>query len=127
MNILILTFVFCLVDLALTQKNTRLGVVETARPTNFPSSIEFLATIQIEIGDLSGSGVIHLSNVAVASESGTPINQTSIMNAGPLQAESIFTSCIKSYLPETTATVRYVAPSTMNFNATRGVQPPLRP
>jgi hypothetical protein len=129
MNFLILTFVFCLVDLALAHNKSRLGVAETTRPANFhsagtsSSSVESLATIQIQIGDLSGSGVIPLSNVITAPESSRTIrpNQTSIVT------ESMFTSCITSFSPETTAILSYLAPSTLSLNETArtsGIQSP---
>jgi hypothetical protein len=122
--------IFLIFSLSLAQNNTRLGIVQpTISPFNpyigsNSSSAEVVATIQIQIGDLSGSGVIYLSNVATTSESGglmsTQLTQTPTTNAGPYQTEI----CTSS---NTTASPPYISPSTLDFNTTAGIPPYVAP
>lgn len=122
--------IFLIFSLSLAQNNTRLGIVQpTISPFNpyigsNSSSAEVVATIQIQIGDLSGSGVIYLSNVATTSESrgltSTQLTQTPTTNAGPYQTEI----CTSS---NTTASPPYISPSTLDFNTTAGIPPYVAP
>jgi hypothetical protein len=97
----------------------------TATSPNFiavtsSSSIEEVATIQIQIGSLSGSGVINLSNVAttpeVAQLNGL-LNSTSFSNqAYPTKTNSLQ----PTFCPLTTAAFPSGSTSAENFNATVG-------
>ena len=86
--------------------------------TNGPF-IEETATIQIQIGNLSGSGVIKLSNVAMASE--TP-KLSDLLNATSFTNQSYQTEAPSSQTtfcpPNNTVAFPYRGTSARNFNAT---------
>ncbi|KAF8862742.1 hypothetical protein BDZ45DRAFT_686570 [Acephala macrosclerotiorum] len=85
------------------------------------SSIEEVATIKIQIGNLSGSGVINLSNVATPSEAAQLsdlLDPTSFINQ-PHQTEA--NSSLSTFCPpNTTAAFPYRSTSARYFNATVG-------
>ncbi|KAH8792208.1 hypothetical protein F5882DRAFT_376764 [Hyaloscypha sp. PMI_1271] len=86
--------------------------------TNGPF-IEETATIQIQISNLSGSGVIKLSNISITSEASKLsdlLNPTSFTNQShQTEAPSSQTTFCP---PNTTATFPYRGTSARNFNAT---------
>ena len=86
--------------------------------TNDPFSEE-TATIKIQIGNLSGSGVIKLSSVSAASEASELsglLNPTSFTNESyPTEAPSSQTTFCP---PNTTAALPYQSTSARNSNAT---------
>lgn len=86
--------------------------------TNGPF-IEETATIQIQIGNLSGSGVIQLSNVSIAPEASKLsdlLNPTSFTNQShPTKASSSQTTFCP---PNITAAFPYQVTSARNFNTT---------
>jgi hypothetical protein len=120
-----------LVGLGLASNEMSLGMrfwnTTTALPTatspNFIAvtsslSIDEVATIQIQIGSLSGSGVINLSNVATTSEVGQLnglFNQTSFTN----QSYPTKTNYLQPMFcqPKTTAALPSGSTSAQNFNA----------
>jgi len=86
--------------------------------TNGPF-IEETVTIEIQIGNLSGSGVIKLSNVSAASEASELsglLNPTSFTNQShPTEASSSQTT---SCPPNNTAAFPFQGTSARNYNAT---------
>lgn len=96
--------------------------------TTDSSSIEQTATIRIELGNLSGFGVISLSMVGPASEpvelDGTP---TSDPNSVPDQVGTGCVSCLNASATNPTVVPLYQNSSTLNFNTTTGYRVPLAP
>lgn len=91
--------------------------------TTDSSSLELVATIQIQIGNLSGSGVINLNSVALASEPvelGDPLIPPSNTSGLSNQTEIAFTSCPDASLPDATAAPPYQNSSALNFSITGG-------
>jgi hypothetical protein len=88
--------------------------------TTDSSSLELVATIQIQIGNLSGSGVISLAPVTDPVELGDPPISPSNTSSLPDQGEIAFTTCPNSSLPNATAAPPYQNSSALNFNITGG-------
>jgi hypothetical protein len=86
--------------------------------TNGPF-IKETVTIEIQIGNLSGSGIIKLSNISAVSEVSelsSLLNPTSFTNQSHLtEAPSLQTT---SYPPNTTAAFPYQGTSARNYNTT---------
>ncbi|KAH8653967.1 hypothetical protein BGZ60DRAFT_547372, partial [Tricladium varicosporioides] len=85
------------------------------------SSIEEVATIQIQIGNLSGSGVISLSNVAMTSDVAQLsdlLDPASFTNQSHLTESNSSLSTVCP--PNTTLALPYRDTSVRNFNATLG-------
>jgi hypothetical protein len=91
--------------------------------TTNSSPLELVATIQIQIGNLSGSGVINLGSVAPASEPaelGNPLTPPSNTSGISNQTEIVFTPCLNASLPSETAAPPYQNSSALNFDITGG-------
>jgi hypothetical protein len=100
----------------------------TAQPTTAPiglsainssSSFEVAATVQIQIGDLFGSGVISFSDIPLDGLSNIFIPNSTISGM-PCQTDIPFTSYPNTSLPYTNITYPYKTSPPLNFNVTWG-------
>jgi hypothetical protein len=123
-----LPLVFFLVGLGLSQDEASLGNILQATTTLASSSPQVVATIQIQIDGLLGSGVISLNNAPTISNSqgldGFSSFTPTLMSDGPQQTDSFPNLCDTTSLLNTTTIPPRFANSTLNFNATAGPSAP---
>ncbi|KAI9772435.1 MAG: hypothetical protein M1840_000638 [Geoglossum simile] len=123
-----LPLVFFLVDLSLSQDGASLGNVLQATTTlatqsaTASSSPQVVATIQIQIYGLSGSGVISFNNAPTVSDSQrldsfSPFTPT-LTSDGPRQTDSFPSLCNATSWFNTTTTPPGLVNSTLNFGST---------
>ncbi|KAF8856252.1 hypothetical protein BDZ45DRAFT_691885 [Acephala macrosclerotiorum] len=93
-------------------------------------SSEAVATIQLQIGELSGSGIISLSDITISSSSAGFDNlptPTSSLSTAPYQTETLLSSWRNASLTRTTANAAQQSLTVLNFNTTYGGATAQRP